>query len=284
MSEVSAKKKQASADDFEDDFVEEEAIIYSENEAAISDDDASAAAPLKRKPENASIDNVGEPQKKKKKKQSKKKRGPINPFDTINIWQENPTVQAEYLQDRQKLALPKLSGVELEDQVLPESHLVNNENFKQEHTLEALPNYVKFGVAGHKKLAKKPTVLASPVALIVTHSAIRAVDLCRALKEFGSTAKVAKLFAKHFKIEDQIWFLEHESIHMGVGTPNRLQALVDQGHLKLDNLELLVIDTERNAKKFNIFDLQEVRTDLFQFLGKNISPLLQNGKTKIGLF
>lgn len=71
---------------------------------------------------------------------------------------------------------------------------------------------------------------------------------------------------------------------MGVGTPNRLQALVDQGHLKLDNLELLVIDTERNPKKFNIFDLQEVRTDLFQFLGKNISPLMKESKAKIGLF
>lgn len=71
---------------------------------------------------------------------------------------------------------------------------------------------------------------------------------------------------------------------MGIGTPNRLQALVDQGHLKLDNLELIVIDTERNAKKFNIFDLQEVRTDLFTFLGAHIAPLLKEGKAKIGLF
>ena len=176
MSDVETKKKQASADDFEDDFVEEGAIIYSDNEAAISDDEASA--PLKRKPEAVNNDNAEAPQK-KKKKQPKKKRGPVNPFDTINIWQENATVQAEYLEDRQKLALPKLSAVELEEQTLPESQLVNNENFKQEHTLESLPNYIKFGVAGHKKLAKKPTVLASPVALIVTHSAIRAVDLCR---------------------------------------------------------------------------------------------------------
>jgi protein CMS1 len=105
-----------------------------------------------------------------------------------------------------------------------------------------------------------------------------------ALKEFAATAKIAKLFAKHFKVEDQIWFLEHEQVHIGVGTPNRLQALVEQGHLKLDNLELVVIDTERNAKKFNIFDIQEVRTDLFNFLGKSISPLMKDGKAKIGLF
>lgn len=105
-----------------------------------------------------------------------------------------------------------------------------------------------------------------------------------ALKEFSTTAKVAKLFAKHFKIEDQIYFLEHEAIHMGIGTPNRLQALIEQGHLKLDNLELVVIDTERNPKKFNIFDIQEVRTDLFNFLGAHISPLMKEGKAKIGLF
>ncbi|GAA5794883.1 U3-containing 90S pre-ribosomal complex subunit-domain containing protein [Helicostylum pulchrum] len=272
MATVETKQKQASADDFEDDFQEEEAV-FSDNEPAIEDDEAPV---LKRKaPESV------EP--KKKKKQQKKKRV-LNPFDTINIWGEEPSVQAEYVADRQKISLPKLSSVELEEQNLPESGFVDNKNFKQEHVLEALPNFVKFGVAGHKKLAKKPTVLASPVALIITHSAIRAVDLGRALKEFGTTAKVAKLFAKHFKIEDQIYFLEHEAIHMGIGTPNRLQALVDQGHLKLDNLELVVIDTERNAKKFNIFDLQEVRTDLFTFLGAHIAPLVKEGKTKIGLF
>lgn len=167
MTTVETKLKQASADDFEDDFQEEEAI-FSDNEPAIEDEEAPV---LKRKaPESE------EP--KKKKKQQKKKRV-LNPFDTINIWGEDPSVQAEYVADRQKISLPKLSSVELEEQNLPESGFVDNKNFKQEHVLEALPNFIKFGVAGHKKLAKKPTVLASPVALIITHSAIRAVDLGR---------------------------------------------------------------------------------------------------------
>ncbi|KAI8061532.1 U3-containing 90S pre-ribosomal complex subunit-domain containing protein [Gilbertella persicaria] len=279
MSQVENKRKQPSGDDFEDDF-QEDAIVYSENEEAVSDNELASGTDMKPKETPASE----EPPKKKKKKQPKKKKGPSNPFDTINIWQENTTVQAEYLADRQKLALPNLSSVELEEQQLLESNLVNNENFKQEHVLDALPNYVKYGVAGHKKLNKKPTVHASPVALIVTHSAIRAVDLARALKEFSSTAKIAKLFAKHFKIEEQVEFLDREAIHLGVGTPNRLLTLVDQGHLKLDNLELVVIDTERNPKRFNIFDLQEVRSDLFNFLGQHIAPFMKNGKTKVGLF
>lgn len=269
------KKKPVSADDFEDDFQEED-VVYSDNEPAIEDEEAPQ---VKRKAPASE-----EAPKKKKKKQQKKKKVSNNPFDTINIWEESKDIQAAYLADRQAIALPKLSTVELEEQALPESAIVDNKNFKQEHILDALPNYVKYGVAGHKKLLKKPTTLASPVALVVTHSAVRAVDLGRGLKEFASTAKVAKLFAKHFKIEDQIWFLEHEAIHMGVGTPNRLQALIEQGHLKLDNLELVVIDTERNAKKFNIFDIQEVRSDLFTFLGSSIAPLMKEGKVKIGLF
>lgn len=170
MAEVETKKKQASADDFEDDFQEEE-TVFSDNEPAFEDEETPG---VKRKaPESE------EPVKKKKKKQQKKKKISNNPFDTINIWDEPPTIQAAYLEDRQKIALPKLSAVELEEQQLPASALVNNENFKQEHILEALPNFIKFGVAGHKKLGKKPTVLASPVALIITHSAIRAVDLGR---------------------------------------------------------------------------------------------------------
>ncbi|OBZ90394.1 Protein CMSS1 [Choanephora cucurbitarum] len=279
MSQTETKKKLASGDDFEDDF-QEEALVYSDNEQALSEAEEAPTDTLKRKEPPTS----GEPEKKKKKKQNKKKKGPTNPFDTINVWQENTDVQAEYLADRQRLAMPNLSSVELEEQQLPKTNLVNNQLFKQEHVLDALPNYVKFGVVGHKKLAKKPNVLASPVALIITHSAIRSVDLVRGLKDFASTAKIAKLFAKHFKIEEQIDFLGREAIHIGVGTPNRLLALVEQGHLKLDNLELVVIDTERNPKRFNIFDLQEVRTDLFSFLGTYISPLMKNGNTRVGLF
>ncbi|KAI9279621.1 U3-containing 90S pre-ribosomal complex subunit-domain containing protein [Sporodiniella umbellata] len=266
----------AGGDDFEDDFQEE--TVFSDSEPVVEEDKALATS-AKRK----DISESEEKPKKKKKKPSKKKTS-SNPFDTIEIWKESVQTQAEYFNDRQKIALPNLSDVELEEQTLPESAIVNNEKFKQEHILDALPNYIKFGVAGHKKLSKKPMVSASPVALVVTHSAIRAVDLVRSLKDSFDSAKIAKLFAKHFKIEEQVDFLEREPIHIGVGTPNRLQALVDQGHLNLSNLELVVIDTEKNAKKFNIFDIQDVRSDLFNFLGLHISQLTKENRTKIGLF
>ncbi|KAI8977932.1 U3-containing 90S pre-ribosomal complex subunit-domain containing protein [Pilobolus umbonatus] len=269
------KKKITSADDFEDDFQEEE-IVYSDTEPAI---EAEVEESVKRPLETT----TEEPPKKKKKKQNKKKKL-SSPFDTVNIWEENQTIQAEYIIDRLKLALPDLTQVEVDERRVPETSIVNNSKFQHEHTLSCLSKYIKFGVAGHRKLAKKPTVLASPLVLVVTHSAVRAVELARALQEFATTAKVAKLFAKHFKIEEQIDYLERQSLHIGVGTPNRLLALIEQDHLKLDLLELVVIDTERNAKKFNIFDIQEVRTDLFNFLGSRLLERLKDSSTKIGLF
>ncbi|KAF7729860.1 cms1 ribosomal small subunit [Apophysomyces ossiformis] len=271
MPEEEKKKISQSADALEDDFYEIE-DTFSDTEHVVEEDATAVVAGKKRKAE----------QKKEKKK--KKARQSDDPYGHMNIWTESVETQYGYVADRQKKALPKLSAVEYEEQALVKEAFVNNEKFTSEHVLEALPNYIKFGVATHKKLAKAPTELARPVALVITHSAVRAVDLVRALKEFNQTAKIAKLFAKHMKVEEQIYFLEKQPIHLGVGTPNRIKALIEQGHLHLDRLELIVIDTERNAKRFNIFDNDNVRGDLFSLLGSHIADRMQKGQTKLGLF
>ncbi|KAI8376043.1 U3-containing 90S pre-ribosomal complex subunit-domain containing protein [Radiomyces spectabilis] len=262
-----------SADALDDGFDLEE--IYSDNEEVVAED---VTGTKRKAPSSAE-------KKKNDKKKKKKAKISDDPFGHMNIWTEPVSTQYQYVLDRQKKALPDLSAVELEgDQALVESAFVDNEKFTQEHVLEALPNYIKFGVARHKRLTKAPTVKASPTALVITHAAVRAVDLVRALKEFSTTAKIAKLFAKHLKVEEQIQFLDKQAVHLGVGTPNRIKALVESGHLKLDQLELVVIDTERNAKRFNIFDNDSVRKDLFSFLGEHIASRMQNGQTKLGLF
>lgn len=87
------------------------------------------------------------------------------------------------------------------------------------------------GAAGHKKLLKEPPVeaTAAPAIIIITHSAIRATDLVRGLKEFDKAAKIAKLFAKHLKVEDQARFLAETKLHFAVGTPHRVKELIDLG-------------------------------------------------------
>jgi protein CMS1 len=54
--------------------------------------------------------------------------------------------------------------------------------------------------------------------------------------------------------------------------------------LKLDRLELLVVDTEKNAKRLDIFENDAVNGPLFDLFGSHITPRMKDGKTKLGIF
>jgi hypothetical protein len=54
----------------------------------------------------------------------------------------------------------------------------------------------------------------------------------RGVRKFQTKdATVAKLFAKHIKIQDSIKFLKSSRTGIAVGTPQRLKALMDDGSL-----------------------------------------------------
>ena len=55
-------------------------------------------------------------------------------------------------------------------------------------------------------------------------------DLYREMRKFQTKdATVAKLFAKHIKIQDSIKFLKSTRTGIAVGTPTRLKDLMDDG-------------------------------------------------------
>jgi U3-containing 90S pre-ribosomal complex subunit len=56
------------------------------------------------------------------------------------------------------------------------------------------------------------------------------------LGAFNEHIRVAKLFAKHMKVAQQADFLAKQDVRIGCGTPNRLQALIENGGLKLDRV------------------------------------------------
>ena len=60
---------------------------------------------------------------------------------------------------------------------------------------------------------------------------------------------MSKLFAKHFKIEEQQAALKAQGSFAAVGTPNRLLKLADLGDLHLHRLKLLMIDVQLDAKQ-----------------------------------
>lgn len=65
----------------------------------------------------------------------------------------------------------------------------------------------------------------------------------RVMRKFQTKdATVAKLFAKHIKIQDSIKFLKSTRTGIAVGTPTRLKDLMDDGMDALSN-EKCVIDS-----------------------------------------
>ena len=61
--------------------------------------------------------------------------------------------------------------------------------------------------------------------------------------------RIAKLFAKHVKVEEQKTSLESHASGIACGTPHRLCKLADEGALSLQRLQLLVIDLHIDAKQ-----------------------------------
>lgn len=63
--------------------------------------------------------------------------------------------------------------------------------------------------------AKPKKLVGAPHTIVVTASGIRAADVCRSLKsglpkQGVESPSVAKLFAKHMKVAEQVAFLKKE--------------------------------------------------------------------------
>lgn len=119
-----------------------------------------------------------------------------------------------------------------------------------------------------------------PRILVVTGNAQRAADLARVLRtllpedesrpakrrkgaEVSTAGGVAKLFARHFKVDEQVTHLQENATPLAVGTPHRIQQLFERGALRTDHLQALVVDHSwTDAKMRTIFDTPETRDAL----------------------
>jgi protein CMS1 len=98
---------------------------------------------------------------------------------------------------------------------------------------------------------------------------------------------VAKLFAKHIKIKDAIKFLKNTRTGMAVGTPTRLNDLMEEGTwreisfaekpsterhlgaLAVDKLERIIVDASHiDQKKRGVLEMRETLIPLTQWLNR----------------
>lgn len=112
-------------------------------------------------------------------------------------------------------------------------------------SLDNLPAFLECFSGNTTKLWSASKKNGSPHTVIVTAAGLRAADIARYVSNFitmacsnvprivrkfpAKEAKVAKLFAKHIKIQDTIKFLKSSRTGIAVGTPARIKDLIEQG-------------------------------------------------------
>ncbi|KAF2007510.1 hypothetical protein P154DRAFT_541616 [Amniculicola lignicola CBS 123094] len=216
----------------------------------------------------------------KKAKRKEKKKLKAKEIDEDDLDQElgvnhafermDSQLLADYVNARTRLYGKDLSSVELEDKFIPARTLHDSSSWSKPRTLDNLAAFLKDQSANLKATPGKPT--GAPHTIVVTSSGIRAADTFRALKtglpdQGVKNPNVAKLFAKHMKIVEQVALLKKNKIDYGVGTPERLSALLDQKTLSTANLKRIVIDVSYiDSKKRGILDMKELHEPLIKLL------------------
>lgn len=182
---------------------------------------------------------------------------------------------ADHIAQRTKRFRPELSLVEADDCYLPERAILDTSTWQKTRTADELPAFLEHFAGSRRKkkgrkLADASAENGSPHTLVVASAGLRAADLTRALRKFRTKdAMVAKLFAKHIKLKEAIETVKMTRINIGVGTPQRLIDLLEDGALSIEHLERVVVDASHiDQKKRGILDMKETQTPLVQLLSR----------------
>nr|XP_033796758.1 protein CMSS1 isoform X2 [Geotrypetes seraphini] len=186
--------------------------------------------------------------------------------------------------DLQKLLIQhfenKRTAIEMEELTLTDACF-----FPPSDLTHTLSSYLKEICPKWTKLCKNHQVKKSPLLLLICSSAHRALELIKLLSTFKGNSKVLKLFAKHIKIKEQIKLLEKNVIHLGVGTPGRVKALIEQEGLTLDSLKCLIFDWNwRDQKLRRMMEIPEVKKETMELLEMGMITACRASTLKLGLF
>ncbi|KAI5479298.1 DEAD/DEAH box type DNA/RNA helicase [Pseudohyphozyma bogoriensis] len=306
----SAKRsKVVSGDSLEDDFLLEDSFNPSDNDGASSDGgeiaDLGDVDPTLSDAEDVGAPEIGSPKpqqthdkkrktgdgagnKKLEEKRAAKKAKVKEAMDERENFATLPSeLLADRLADKQSKALPKLSAIEKDDLRITESMILDTSEVTDRTTLAG---FIRSAVPTlPSTLAKPPKKPGSPRVIVVAGAALRVADLCREVKTYKTKEiDVAKLFAKHFKLQEHVEYLNKTKVGVAVGTPNRIgKLLAETESLQLTHLSHLVLDVSHlNSKNQSLMDMFECREDLFKLVlgNKDIMSRLREGRMKIVLF
>ncbi|KAM4796621.1 protein CMSS1 [Rhinophrynus dorsalis] len=285
------------ADDLGDEWWEEPSCDAAENAEPLDDEKgeetvgevggkkrkkvASDKVPGKKKKSKQGKECVlKEPEKKEEAPQKSKRRKKKTISDVL----ATSAPKAGSPEDLQKLLQLHFgntrSVIELEELKIPDTCFV-----KENDLTHTLSSYLKEICPKWSKLSKNHKEKKSVLLLVVCSSAHRTLELIKLINAFKGDTKIMKLFAKHIKIKDQIKWLEKNVIHLGVGTPGRIKALIEQDGLSLESLKYLVLDWNwRDQKLRRMVDIPEVKKEMLELLETGLISACKAGSLKLGLF
>ncbi|EMC98418.1 hypothetical protein BAUCODRAFT_32456 [Baudoinia panamericana UAMH 10762] len=182
---------------------------------------------------------------------------------------------ADHIAQRTKRFRPDLSMLEAEELHISAQAITETSTWEKRRTTTNLADFLEHFAGprrkekGHK-LSDAAQEKGSPHTLVVAGAGLRAADLTRALRKFQTKdSMVAKLFAKHIKLKEAIETVKKTRMGIGVGTPQRITDLLDDGALSSSHLERIVVDASHiDQKKRGILDMRETQAPLVQLLSR----------------
>ncbi|KAI8998835.1 U3-containing 90S pre-ribosomal complex subunit-domain containing protein [Trametes punicea] len=221
--------------------------------------------------------------KEKERKAKKRKLAEtVEPAELPSVASQPPAMLADYLSSMQAKTFNDMSEIELADMRIPESSIADTAAWTGSRSLDQLVEFIiKLLPKLHIRLSQRPKSNGAPTLLYVAGAALRVADVTRVLRDKRLRGEkggdVAKLFAKHFKLEEHVAYLKRTKIGTAVGTPGRLgKLLCDTDALATTALTHIILDVSyRDVKKRTLLDIPETRNEVFRtVLG---APKVLNG-------
>lgn len=216
------------------------------------------------------LEDDGPTKKKKQKKKQREDEADLDVEASLNrsFARMDGQLLADYIAQKTTRFGTDLSPIELSDLYISANAIKDTTAFQKERTLENFPAFLEEFAREGEYLDRTSKDCGAPHTLVVSGAGLRAAEAVRALRKFqkkGNT--VAKLFAKHFKIEEQVAFLKKTRSGLAVGTPQRLIDLLENDALSTAKLKRIVIDASHiDQKKRGILDMRETMMPLVQLL------------------
>ncbi|OQO00574.1 hypothetical protein B0A48_13064 [Cryoendolithus antarcticus] len=258
-------------------------------------EDALTGVPLIESVSDAEPSTPGTPANSKRKREedapveskraAKRRKNPKKPKDVqedsldlekgvnLALAHMDSRLMADHMAQRTTRFRPDVSPVEAEDFMIPERAILDTTAFTATRTTDQLPAYLEKFAGWRRskkgqKLVNAPEPNGAPHTIVVAGAGLRAADLTRQLRKYQTKeSMVAKLFAKHIKLAEAVAATRGSRMGIGVGTPQRIIDLLDEGALKSDYVERILVDASHiDQKKRGLLDMKETQVPLVDLL------------------